>query len=150
MHIADSLAVDQGCLVATPLPPTAGGRRSALENWRAVLEFGGGGFEWTVHSAAWAGEWELNRQWPYLYMAEQLNATGIWAAPRSPWPAWGDGGATVRTNMSSSTHWNPPTSLILAPDETVTYGLRLTACAAGIRSRDATLVAAGNKYNTNK
>ena len=32
-------------MVATPLSPA-----SALENWRPLLEYGGGGFEWAVHT----------------------------------------------------------------------------------------------------
>jgi len=77
-------------VVATPLSPA-----SALENWRPLLEYGGGGFEWAVHTKAWAAEWEANTQWPFLYMGAQLNATGLWPRPRSPWPSWGDGGQTV-------------------------------------------------------
>ena len=44
-----------------------------------IFEYGGGGFEWCVHTAAWAAEWEHNVQWPYLYMAAQLNETGTTA-----------------------------------------------------------------------
>ena len=96
-------------------------------------QFGGGGWEWSVHTSAWAAEWERNTQWPFLYMAEELNATGIWPSPRSPWPSWGDGGATVRTNVTRDTHWNEPTSAVLAPGQTVSYGLKISACAAGPR-----------------
>ena len=136
VHIAKSLAVDGQCVIATPLNP-----QSALENWRPIFEYGGGGFEWTVHSAAWAAEWERNVQWPFVYMGSQLNATGIWPKPRSPWPSWGDGGQTVRTNVTMETHWNEPTSLVLAPNESVTYGMRLSACPGGPRTRDAALAA---------
>ena len=73
-------------------------------------------------------------------MAEQLNKTGIWPEPQSPWPSWGDGGQTVRTNITDKSHWNPPTSKILSPGESVTLGLRLSACDAGPRTRDDALV----------
>jgi hypothetical protein len=73
-------------------------------------------------------------------MAEQLNATGIWPEPRSPWPSWGDHGQTVRTNLSEKSHWNPATSKVLKPGESVTLGMRLSACGAGPRTRDAALV----------
>lgn len=138
VHVNDALQLDQQCLVATPM-----NSHSALEAFRPIFEFHGGGFEWVVHSAAWAAEWESNRQWPFLYMASQLNETGIWPRPRSPWPSWGDGGQTVRTNVSRSTHWNVPTSTVLAPGERVTYGIRLSACPGGPRTRDAALAAAG-------
>ena len=81
---------NQACVIATPLSPA-----SALENRRPLLEYGGGGFEWAMHTKAWAAEWEANTQWPFLYMGAQLNATGLWPRPRSPWPSWGDGGQTV-------------------------------------------------------
>ena len=138
VHIADSLEVDSQCMIVTPLD--AG---SALENWRPIFEFGGGGYEWAVHTRAWADEWERNVQWPYLYMSGPLNATGLFPAPRSPWPGWGDGGATVRTNVTASTHWNKPTSKTLAPGDSVTYGLRVSVCDGGPRTRDAALAAAG-------
>ena len=54
-------------MIATPLSPA-----SALENWRPLLEYGAGGFEWAVHTKAWAAEWEANTQWPFLYMGAQL------------------------------------------------------------------------------
>ena len=127
------------CVIATPLDTG-----SRLENFRPILEFGGGvTYEWAVHTGAWATEWEENRQWPYLYMAEALNATGIWPNPRSPWPGWGDGGATVRTNVTRETHWNAPTTRTLMPGENVTYGVRLSACPGGPRTRDLALAAVG-------
>lgn len=43
---------DEQCMIATPLNPS-----SQLESWRPVFEFGGGGFEWAVHTSAWADEW---------------------------------------------------------------------------------------------
>ena len=132
-----NLPVDQ-CVVATPL-----NLASRLENFRPIYEFGGGGYEWSVHTAAWAAEWERNVQWPYLYMVDALNATGLWPHPRSPWPSWGDGGQTVRVNVTKTTHWNPPTAKVLAPGGSVTYGLRLLACEGGPRTRDAALRAAG-------
>ena len=113
-------------MIATPL---AGGD-SGLEAWRPILEFGGGGWEWVTLSKAWAEEWVENKQWPFLWMAEQLNKTGIWPEPKSPWPSWGDGGQTVRTNITDTTHWNAPTSRIIAPGKSVTMGMRLSACGA--------------------
>lgn len=139
VHIAEkTLQVDQQCVLATPLNAW-----SKLENWRPIFEFGGGGYEWSVRTKAWAEEWERNVQWPFLYMAEQLNATGLWPHPRSPWPSWADGGATVRTNFTRQTHWNPPSSLTLAPGESVTVGMRLSACPGGPRTRDDALARAG-------
>lgn len=132
------VVVDEQCVLATPLNAD-----SKLESWRPILEYGGGGWEWATHTKAWAEEWLLNKQWPYLWMAEQLNETGIWPEPRSPWPSWGDGGQTVRTNMTDQSHWNPPTSKILKPGESVTMGMRLSTCEAGPRTRDAALVAVG-------
>ena len=76
-------------------------------------------------------------------MAEQLNATGIWPKPRSPWPSWGDGGQTVRTDINAETHWNPPSSKVLQPGEKVTYGMRISACPGGPRTRNAALEAVG-------
>lgn len=62
---------------------------------------------------------------------------------RSPWPSWGDGGQTVRTSITKESHWIPPTSRVLRPGESVTYGFRLSACAGGPRTRDAALEAVG-------
>lgn len=78
-----------------------------------------GGWEWATLTKAWAEDWEQNKQWPYLWMAEQLNKTGLWPQPKSPWPSWADGGATVVTNVSAATHWMPPTSITLQPGEAV-------------------------------
>jgi hypothetical protein len=131
---------DEQCLLATPLGP-----HSPLESWRPILEYGGGHWSWEVHTAAWADDWEQNRQWPFLWMAQQLNDTGIWPRPRSPWPSWGDAGQTVRTNFSRArTPWQPPTAATLAPGETATYGMRLGACPpGGPRRRDEALRALG-------
>ena len=138
VHVTDWLALDQQCVVATPADPASG-----IENSRPIFEFGGNGFEWTFHSKAWAREWELNRQWPFECMADTLNATGIWPHPRSPWPSWGDGGQTVRTNFTADTHWNPPSARVLAPGESAAFTIRLSACPGGPRTRDAALTASG-------
>ena len=46
VHVNDSLALDEECLVATPL-----NNASRLENFRPIFEFGGGGSEWTgIHT----------------------------------------------------------------------------------------------------
>ena len=132
------VVVDEQCVIATPL-----NRASAMQAWRPMLEFGGGGWEWSVLTASWAAEWEQNLQWPYLSMSAELNATGIWPAPRSPWPSWADGGATVRTPVTRDTHWLPPTSRTLAPGASLVVGMRFSACSAGPRTRDAALEAAG-------
>ena len=71
-------------MIATPL---AGGD-SGLQAWRPILEFGDDGWEWVTLSKAWAEEWVENKQWPFLWMADQLNKTGIWPEPKSPWPSW--------------------------------------------------------------
>lgn len=73
-------------------------------------------------------------------MSAALNATGLWPKPRSPWPSW-HGNETVKVALSG--HWNPPTSKVLAPGETVTYGMRISATAGGPRDVDAALVAVG-------
>ena len=169
VHVNDALQLDESCIVAVPLgggrhgeeergdeaatasptptpaatpaaTPTTGG---GFEAYRPILEFGGGGYEFTAHSRAWADEWQRNQQWPFLYMDYQLNKTGIWPEPRSPWPSWGDGGQTVRTNTTDASQWNPPTSRVLQPGETATYGVKLQACPGGTRTRDQALMAAG-------
>lgn len=132
------VVVDEQTMIATPL-----NRASKMEAWRPIMEFGGAVPEWATLTAAWAPEWELNRQWPFYYMAESLNATGFWPNPKSPWPCWADGGKTVRTNFTSDLNWNPPTDLVLAPGESVTYGIRLSAAPGGPRTRDAALEAVG-------
>jgi hypothetical protein len=33
-------------------------------------------------------------------------------------------------------HWNPPTDLVLAPGQSITYGMRFSAAAGGPRTRD--------------
>ena len=48
VHVNPQLMLDESCVVATPLAPA-----SALENWRPILEYGDGGFEWAVHTKAW-------------------------------------------------------------------------------------------------
>eukprot|EP00965_Chrysotila_dentata_P217306 6189911-Pleurochrysis_carterae.AAC.5 len=138
VHVSRALALDAQCLLATPL-----GRASALENWRPVFEFGGGGFEWTVHSAAWASEWERNVQWPFLYMDGRLNATQLWPRPRSPWPSWADGGQTVRTRSGPHMHWNTPSARVLGVGETLAFGMRLSPTRGGPRARNEALLAAG-------
>eukprot|EP00937_MAST-01D_sp_MAST-1D-sp2_P003192 g3192.t1 len=149
VHVNDALELDQSCVVAAPLVQKdcngtkSGGRGGGFEAYRPILEFGGGGFEVTAHSRAWADEWQHNQQWPFLYMDYALNATGMWPAPRSPWPSWGVGGQTVRTNVTDASHWNPPTSRVLQPGERATYGLRFKACTGGARTRDGALAAAG-------
>jgi hypothetical protein len=75
-------------------------------------------------------------------MAGPLNATGYWPNPKSPWPSW-KGSETVRVNITSETHWNPPTSKVLAPGEYITYGMRFAATTGGPRERDAALAAVG-------
>lgn len=44
--------------------------------------FDGGMSEWTVHSKAWAREWELNQQAPFTSMDPALNKTGVRARGR--------------------------------------------------------------------
>jgi hypothetical protein len=90
------VVVDEQTLIATPL-----NKDSRFEAWRPILEFGSSVYEWTTLSAAWATEWEENRQWPYIYMSKTLNDTGFWPNPKSPWPSWADGEETVYTNFNS-------------------------------------------------
>ena len=49
----------------------------------------------------------------------------------------------MRVNVTASTHWNPPTSALLRPGESVRYGVALAACPGGVATRDAALAAAG-------
>ena len=71
VHIAEkTLHVDQQCVLATPLNAW-----SQLENWRPIFEFGGGGYEWSVHTKAWAEEWAKNVQYPFVNMSEALKKT---------------------------------------------------------------------------
>lgn len=62
--------VDQRTVVVTPL-----NKNSKLESWRPVMDFGGSGYEWTVHTSAWAEEWVETKQFPNLYMTGPLNVT---------------------------------------------------------------------------
>ena len=94
--------VDQRTIVVTPL-----NKDSKLESWRPIMDFGGSGYEWTVHTAAWAEEWVETKQFPNLYMTGPLNATGFWPNPKSPWPSL-KGSETVDPkviNITADTHW---------------------------------------------
>merc|ERR1719397_2123008 len=97
----------------------------------------GGSYEWTVLSAAWSSEWESNRQLPHLKM-EYLDQHGLEAWPpkvrigKSPWPKWH---LSEVYSHPKPQHWNLPTSKVLAPGETIEYGLKLTLCDDGPASR---------------
>ena len=62
------VVVDEQTMLAT-----AHGAGSGLEAWRPLLEgCSNDNWEWTVHSKAWAAEWQHNQQFPYLTMAASL------------------------------------------------------------------------------
>jgi hypothetical protein len=64
--------IDQRTIIATPL-----NKDSKLESWRPVLEFDGGGYEWTTHTKAWAEEWVENKQFPYVVVSLLLKAVSV-------------------------------------------------------------------------
>ena len=66
----------QGSLLAVPLSSSLS---SSFEAWRPIMESSCGNaiWEWTVHSGAWNEDWQQTTQWPYLFMADWLNDTGI-------------------------------------------------------------------------
>ena len=124
------------------LPGTTASR---MEAWRPILEdcnFNGALSEWTVISGAWLGEWEVQTQAPIFDMPSDLAGTGVWPNPRSPWPSW-HGNETVWTPGISGRSWNPSTTVDLRANEQISFGLRFVLAAAGPRSRDGALAAAG-------
>lgn len=143
-------------LLVAPCAGDAGGARAGLEAWRPILEDScqpnEGMWEFTVHSAAWAAEWAVNKQAPNLldFPNDPLHKAA-WPAPRSPHPSWHLSETVWAPNPRP---WNPPTSVVLAPGESVDYALCFSVpplppaadpagAAGGPRARDAGLAAAG-------
>jgi hypothetical protein len=139
-------------LVVTPCSGDAGGVAARLEAWRPVLEDATapneGMWEWTVHSAAWAPEWDANMQAPLLSFPDDDLHKKAWPAPKSPWPSWHLNETVWRPNPRK---WHPPSSVVLQPGQSAVYALcfSLAPQAAdptglgGPRARDAALAAAG-------
>ena len=143
-------------LLVTPCAGDAGGARAGLEAWRPILEDScqpnEGMWEFTVHSAAWAAEWAVNKQAPSLldFPDDPLHKAA-WPSPKSPHPSWHLSETVWAPNPRP---WNPPTSMVLAPGESIDYALCFSlpplpegadpaGAAGGPRARDAGLAAAG-------
>lgn len=139
-------------LVVAPCSADAGGANARLEAWRPVLEDATapneGMWEWTVHSAAWAAEWAVNKQAPQLEFPTDPTYQKAWPEPKSPWPSWHLNQTVWRPNPRP---WNEPTSVVLQPGQSVDYALCFSLAPAkadpeglgGPRARDAGLEAAG-------
>ena len=143
-------------LLVTPCTGDAGGARAGLEAWRPILEDScqpnEGMWEFTVHSAAWSAEWAVNKQAPDLLdFPDDALHKAAWPAPKSPHPSWHLSETVWAPNPRP---WNPPTSRVLAPGESVDYALCFslppipptadpTGTAGGPRARDAGLEASG-------
>ena len=142
------VVVDEQTLVAT-----AEGSGSGLEAWRPLLEgCSSDNWEWTVHSKAWASEWEQNKQFPFLKMDRSLatarskiDETLLWPEPHaSPWPAWHGKETVPLTDFKGiAAPWNPPSSVTIAPGETKSYAIRFTMADGGPRTRNDALLRAG-------
>ena len=115
---------------------------SKFEAWRPILEntCGNSIWEYTVFSKAWAEEWQFSRQFPFLYMAGFLNETKMWPNPKTPWPAWHSHETVPVTDHSArsgfSETYNTPTSITLAPGQTVSSAVKLILARGGPRTRD--------------
>jgi hypothetical protein len=106
-------------LLVTPCSKNAG-----LEAWRPILEDptppNEGMWEWTIHSAAWASEWNENKQSPILDFPDDPAHKAAWPNPRSPWPSWHLNETVFLPNPRP---WNPPTFLELAPGQEASYAI---------------------------
>jgi len=146
------VVVDESTLLAVPHKdedpePQAHGLPGRLEAWRPIMEntCGGQTWEYTTLSEAWAAEWAEGKQYPYLYMSESLNNTGMWPEPKTPWPAWFAHDTVPVTDHSSSGFsqpWNEPTSHVLEAGETYSVAVRFILAKDGPRSRDHALARA--------
>jgi hypothetical protein len=130
-------------------PATA--QRSGMEAWRPLLEDPSppneGIYEWVAHSEAWASEWAQNKQAPGAldFPNDDLHRAA-WPNPRSPWPSWH---LSETVSLPNPRPWNPPTSTVIQPGESVSYSLCFSlppadaAVGVGPRVRDAGIAAAG-------
>ena len=135
------VVVGEATMLAVPITPGEG-----FEAWRPMMENTCGDDVWELnsHSKAWAEEWATNKQFPYFYMDAQLNATGTWPNPKSAWPGWHGHDTVPVTDFGGIAQpWNAPTSRTLAPGASVSVAVQLLLAAAGPRTRDAALTAAG-------
>ena len=98
VHVNDALELDQSCIVAAPLiqrdnnsgAKATGGGGGGFEAYRPILEFGGGGFELTAHSRAWADEWRNNQQWPFMYVCGSMVMIVLVCTTSSVLGVWGN------------------------------------------------------------
>ena len=119
--------------------------QTKAEAFRPLLEdcgFTGSMVEWTVLSGAWAADWLVNAQAPVLSMPDDLAKTGVWPDPLSPWPSW-RGGETVHVPGLRDRLWLNATTLDMKKGQTASFALRFVLTPAGPRSKDETLLAAG-------
>ena len=129
---------------------------SGMEAWRPILEDasppGEGIYEWSVHTAAWASEWNRNAQAPELTFPDDDAHRKAWPEPLSPWPSWH---LHETVHLPNPRPWNTPTSVTLQPGGPVaSYALCFSlpppdaAVGVGPRVRDAGLAAAGRAMLT--
>lgn len=130
----------------------AGGLAAGLEAWRPVLEDANvpseGMWEWSVHTAAWKTEWDVNAQAPALAFPDDALHRTAWPHPKSPWPSWH---LDETVYLPNPRQYNPATARVLAPGESAEYALCFSlppraadpTGAGGPRARDAGLAAAG-------
>jgi hypothetical protein len=120
-------------------------KSTKLEAWRPMLEdiAGTNAWEWTVHSTAWAAEWAVGAQTPFLNMSESTQGTPpMFPDAKTPWPSC-DGHEGFPILPTSKTPWNTPTDLVLQPAETASFALRLQLATAGPRTRNDALQSMG-------
>jgi len=137
------VVVDEQVLLALPADGEGGPFNSGLEAWRPVMEntCGSDTWEYGVHSLAWAEEWARSVQWPTLYMRDDLNKTGMWPDPATPWPSWSADGKSVP--VTASKPWNTPTSRELKAGQTVSFALQFVLAEGGPRTSASSRKAAG-------
>jgi hypothetical protein len=102
---------DEATLLVTPENGYA--KTTPFEAWRPMLEDLGNGdsYEWTVASAAWAAEWALNYQTPFVNMSDTVHGTpDMFPHAETPWPST-DGHTGVplieAAKVSNNTHTLP-------------------------------------------
>ena len=120
-------------------------KSTKLEAWRPMLEdiAGTNAWEWTVHSTAWAAEWAVGAQTPFLNMSASTQGTPpMFPNAATPWPS-ADGHEGFPILPTSKTPWNTPTDLVFKPAETVSFALRLQLAEAGPRTRNDALQSMG-------
>ena len=107
--------------------------KTTFEAWRPVLEDLGGGdvWEWAVHSAAWADEWKVGAQFPFMNMSASTHGKpDMFPNAKTPWPSC-DGHEGVPVSDEASFPWNAPTSAVLKAGESVEHAFRLQLASDG-------------------